>query len=360
MNINRKTVHTDQQGMVSVVVTMIIMIVLTLVVTGFAQLARKEQREALDRQLSTQAYYAAESGINDARKLIQSGALTTNKTDCNPAIPGANNIDSDGIIQYTCLLIRKDLTNLKYQNVLPDKSTIVPIVPVDPATGASLPISELTVNWENKDDGNQVIPPASLFPSFTPYNTWRQDAQHAYTTVLRIEVVPAPTAPNALSAYSLADGDFTVFAYPSTASTTGSVGYSPASVGNQDKLGKIVQANCQTSSVKRCKLTITGLPPSDRYYLRVRPFYAATDIDVCASNGTNCVTTTTLKDAQVEIDSTGKANDILKRIQVRVADTTNTTNAAHKPDFALESGESICKKYSVWPGGGTSDPSCPF
>ena len=67
---NIKQLKNNEQGLVAIVVTLIIMLVLTLIVTGFAQLARREQREALDRQLASQALYAAESGVNAAEAAV--------------------------------------------------------------------------------------------------------------------------------------------------------------------------------------------------------------------------------------------------------------------------------------------------
>ena len=107
----------NEEGIVSIVVTLIIMIVLTLIVTGFAQLARREQREALDRQLSAQASYAAESGIN-ALKAALPYISATSRTDCNEPISvgsgkpnpfdDQNKKLSDNT-SYTCLLFNKQL-----------------------------------------------------------------------------------------------------------------------------------------------------------------------------------------------------------------------------------------------------------
>jgi Tfp pilus assembly protein PilX len=66
----------DQEGMVSIIVTMIIMVLLGLIVLGFAQLSRREQRQSLDRQLAVQAQYAAESGINQAADYVRSNPTT--------------------------------------------------------------------------------------------------------------------------------------------------------------------------------------------------------------------------------------------------------------------------------------------
>ena len=57
--------------MVAILVTMNLMIVISLIVLGFAQISRRNQRQSLDRQLSTQAFYAAETAVNDAADLIK-------------------------------------------------------------------------------------------------------------------------------------------------------------------------------------------------------------------------------------------------------------------------------------------------
>src|ERR1039458_10050844 len=66
-------IKDDQSGFASIVIASVIILVLSLITVGFAQLMQREQRSALDRQLSSQAYYAAESGINDAVSAINSG-----------------------------------------------------------------------------------------------------------------------------------------------------------------------------------------------------------------------------------------------------------------------------------------------
>jgi Tfp pilus assembly protein PilX len=66
---SKMTREDKQAGMVAIMVTMILMIVISLIVVGFAQISRRNQRQALDRQLSTQAFYAAETGVNDASDL---------------------------------------------------------------------------------------------------------------------------------------------------------------------------------------------------------------------------------------------------------------------------------------------------
>lgn len=75
---NMTPLHSNQAGLVSFMVVTIIMIVLTLIVLAFARLVQREQVQTLDRQLNAQAFYAAESGINDAvRELSANPTLST-------------------------------------------------------------------------------------------------------------------------------------------------------------------------------------------------------------------------------------------------------------------------------------------
>src|SRR5579862_3283 len=98
-----------QQGVVSIMVTMIMMVVISLLVLGFAEIAKNEQRSSLDNALSVQAYYAAESGINDARAVIDatiaSGGIIQSKNICgaqgNYTLNGTVNVNFN--VSYTCL-----------------------------------------------------------------------------------------------------------------------------------------------------------------------------------------------------------------------------------------------------------------
>jgi hypothetical protein len=56
------------------------------------------------------------------------------------------------------------------------------------------------------------------------------------------------------------------------------------------------------------------------------------------------------------VDSTGKANDVLRRIAARV----NIANTIDAPDFAIQTRDTICKRYTIIPGQapGVGDPAC--
>jgi Tfp pilus assembly protein PilX len=103
--------NSSQTGMVSIMVTMLLMLVITLIVLGFAQVSRREQIQTLDRQLSAQAFFAAESGVNDAISVIKQrlaqGLPISDKTACstNPSDP----------VRLIHLTVRVPPVPLKYQ-----------------------------------------------------------------------------------------------------------------------------------------------------------------------------------------------------------------------------------------------------
>jgi len=345
----KSTLHREQEGLVSIVVTMIIMIVLTLVVTGFAQLARREQRESLDRQLSTQAFYAAESGINDARRMLKQTPYnngTTNKTMCDRqyAVDPDPKVEATGNVQYTCLLIKQDLKDLKFQNVQTNKSTVVPINPVVNAGS----FDSLKISWQNKTGANNIRGGTGFPPASGP-GAWGTDN----VSVLRVDLVPAGAN---FTADSMKSGLYTAFLYPTSGGGTDSYG-----VSNTGKnAGIIVNANCTTPAAKKCSVKISGLGIYSSYFLRLRALYNVADVNVCADS---CDGNTTLNKAQAELDSTGRANDVLKRIQARVSIVPDYNGASSIPEFALDSMDNVCKVLSVYPkfnGLGGTDSCSPY
>ena len=107
--------NPKEQGFVAIIVAALIMIILSLITIGFTRIMQREQRQSLDRQLSRQALYAAESGINDVYSSLKNNPnLPEQKTTCdvvgqiggqdNPALNGGK-IDESGQIEYTLSLI---------------------------------------------------------------------------------------------------------------------------------------------------------------------------------------------------------------------------------------------------------------
>jgi Tfp pilus assembly protein PilV len=325
-----------EAGMVSILVTMVMMIVITLIVLGFAEISRTEQRNSADNQLSTQAYYAAESGINDARASINS-LLATNpattirdKTNCQndsnyPSLTFgtsyANQVNSSANVSYTCLLITANPTSL-YYNV----GTISTVIPIS----ATNPVARINLNWGIGNGFSGAGTCNATAGQFPASGSWTCNFP-----VLRVDIVSANSTFSRTNWPTTTD---TIFFVPTTAGSlsTNKAAFSPPG-------GGVYAASCAlAASPPSCTGVITGLSGAN-YFMRVTTLYQA-DSPLVVSTSSN----QPLYDAQAIIDATGKAQDVLRRVVV-AADLTDA-NAYPIPSGALITENSVCKQFGVTKG----------
>ncbi len=345
----------SQDGFVSIVVTMVLMVVLSLIILGFAQIARREDRQALDRQLSTQAFYSAQSGINDAIKSYNSGQ-TTSKTTCalDPLrSPNGAVLDATSGTAYTCLLIGSSLPTLHYDKVT-ESSTIVPI--------NSALISVLHISWQYAD--TSVTPTFSSQFTAGPSGTPLFPTQANFvgnTGVLEISLTPL----DQLNRPSLIANTFTAYLYPENTGPGVNNVFDVGLNGNTpSKQGPVLSGGCNTGnitgSIYSCNVMLSDLLHNtlSGYILRIKSLYSDSTVNICGStnSGSPATCDSLFTGAQLQIDATGKAKDILRRIQVRypLRGTSGTM-----PEFAIESADSICKTLQVTPTSAEDDPNCP-
>lgn len=342
----RKENSLNQSGIVSLVITVILMVVISLVVLSFAKISRREQRSALDRQLSTQAFYAAETGINDARNALEAWTDTDARfnndytSQCTgpgsfasialtaPAVfPIGVPLAGSGQAAYTCVFVDASPTKLVY-SVSDDQH----IIPLRNKTGG--PLNTLEVYWDNGTSGGftDCLPPASGNPI-----TWYSDCD---APILRIELVDASSAAGLTTSK-------TFFLYPSTNQSD------PLDLATSET-GQAARAPCAAvvpARPNRCYVQITGLS-SDRYYARVSGLYLPLALTLTANNGT-----AELVGAQSSIDVTGRASDVERRIQVRVKLGDQGNNL---PLFGVAATDKICKRFDINGNTGTdrASPLC--
>lgn len=118
-----KRVGNNQTGFASVVIAMVMVLVMALITIGFAQLARREQKNTLNRQLATQAYLAAETGVNDAIKALKNHTIPDTAPDNQclttefPDNQIPDNATSGQDVAYTCVMINRELDRTIFDNV---------------------------------------------------------------------------------------------------------------------------------------------------------------------------------------------------------------------------------------------------
>lgn len=315
----RKT--KDQQGIVSLIVTVILMMVISLIVISFARSSRREQRDSFDRQLSTNAFYAAESGINAARNAIAANpSLLDNSytsactgggsfaSAASMAVPSAPIGSTGSNATYTCIFVQPTVGDIQH-----DSSSGEPYAfKLQKSGGGSLGV--LQFYWDAGGGGSYGgCPDAGKNPLSWPGN--------CASGVLRLELTDLTN-------------NWVYFIYPDKGGGVGAWSTIPYGT----TTGSVMTTRCTGGATpKECMFKLDLNAITTPLYARVSGLYKPYNLTVKpAAPGVEFV------GAQVAVDATGKAGDVLRRIQIRY-----NANQFGGPAFAVQSGSSMCKRFTV-------------
>jgi len=355
MTMNKKNLSLDNEnGFASITLALILIIVLALITVGFSQLARREQQSAVDKQLANQAYYAAETGINDVILGIQGNpkaspaiapTITNSTAGVNQGqcltLPNTT-VSTDNGVTYNCAVVNLQLPNIQYDNVASFSDRYITFTTLGNAT-----VGSLTVQWGSAD-GHSQFPSAVTSSSFPTYSSWNGDN---YPAVLEFTVTPIN---NDYARTSLINTTYTAYLYPASSGTS-NVNYTPNSQPNNTD-GSIVPGDCSNANgAYACQATISNINTPGPYLIHIINYYDASNINI---NGTDVNgNPLTITDGQAEIDVTGSDKDVSKRVDVRIPIVPSPV----LPDFSLE-GVNLCKQFNTFPNSSTpndpSDPAC--
>lgn len=384
-----EAVSNKEAGFVSLFSTIFFMLLITVITLGFIQITATEQQQALNNDLSASALASAQSGIEDGKRAIlkylslPTGAtkttyytkMTTDSASCN-SITGSeigtdlglsasgNVVDNPQINQaYTCLTVNLNSPDFLGQSSA-GKSQIVPLK----ALGNTY--QQIKISWHllstavgSEGDGLPGATPGTapyyadgplLYPVINtsmPALGWNKLGYPAY---LRVQLFGHPNA-----AFTRADlnarsrSALLVPAQSGTPAATpidlGAIDPNPGTFGTAELNPRTIRCNpTPTSSLGTYACTaLLQLPAgatyastTNTYFLRVTPEYGQTHFRVALVNAGSEVS---FDGVQPIIDSTGRANDVFRRLQARVL-----VNAIKNyPEFAAESANTICKNMQV-------------
>lgn len=337
---HKKSLQDDEQGIAAIIVTVMLMTVLSLIVLGFVQVSRREQVQTLDNQLSTQAFYAAESGVNLAQSKL--AAVTTPKTTCGPDsnFSAADyNISADGNVKITCLLVNNRPLGLDFQDV----TGAARVSLLKTLSGANF--TNIYVSWQGQS--STAISGCSAtdigrFPTGAGADTW-----NCNQPMLRLDLVPV--AGTNLVATALAANQLTTYLHPLNSGTKPTAfNYSDASGAN---IGRVSGTTCTTNTTTYKQFCVARIAInsslSSAYAVRLISLYGTSSVTMTGSTATEG--TAVLTDGQVVIDATASAIDVIKRIQTVVSLTPNAGTGADGP--LTTTGLGICKQFFVTPDG---------
>ncbi len=356
----------NERGFASIVIALILIIVLALLTVGFAQLARREQQTALDKQKATQANYAAESGINNAYKDILSGSITdsnASSTQCMTGPSGAagttkslpvgaltanQNINSTNGVTYSCVLVELNTTNLQVDDLSPNSGRHMMFNTTDP-------LGSLKITWGSATGRTNFAPTLNPDnPNLPTLGSWQ------YPPVVEFSITPANGIPAVNPDQYLRDHTFTFYAYPARGSGNNTVNYTPGGSAQ-------VAGSCPDTGAYPCSVTLNNLG-GQQYVIHFVDFYDTSNILI---TGTSTTGSTSSFSGEPVIDVTGKARDVLKRLRVRLFTNGGASNTpddnAILPNGAVEA-QNLCKRIQAapptadFPAGSTYDtgtsPSC--
>lgn len=385
------TTNHKQAGAVSIFVVIFATLLMAIITVGFIRLMISEQQKAAESDLSQSAYDSALTGVEDAKRAIllyQSAcnngapncAVLTNRLvsdQCNSGIRDivlSNGSIADGVgggtgevmIQqsendrsldqaYTCVKVQVDSPN--YEGSLAENgSVLVPLI----GTGS---FNEVTVEWFDSIDAGGT---AVNLPAAGP-NSRKMIAKADWPTnrpaLLRAGLMQFgtnftqdefdTTKPNQSNAN-------TVFLFPQRVGNAENdvIGLDPrytneATAGDLttlDPKGLPVETKCETvvdgaAGPYACKMRLKLPDPIDggdrTAYLRLSALYNKSNFRLTLSrDGTDV----NFKGVQAVVDSTGRANDLFRRVESRI-DLIDTTFPY--PDAALDLGGNLCKNFGV-------------
>lgn len=394
--------HQRQAGAVSLFVVIFAMLIMSVMTISFLRIMVTDQRQASDSDLSQSAYDSARAGVEDAKRallnyqstcrtsgsatcadmaaritsdvcnlgLINSGAVSmanvNGGTSSNPGevmVQQSSDSNDSALNQaYTCLKIK--LTTEDYIGQLAaGESQLVPLITENGRT-----FDTVTVRWFSSEDFNSPSSALSLSSesSGTPLLTqtvWPANRP----SVMRSQLIQIGSS-FTLNSFDIASGGRsnanTVFLYPVNGSSSGPIINSERfdrdirkdTASGNPLQGAPVTTRCSTSIAGggyACQMSLTLPAPigggaPQVAYLRLTPYYNASHFQVVLSQGgpidASGSNLRKFKDVQPEIDSTGRANDLFRRIQSRV-DLYDTSFPY--PDATLDVTGNLCKDFAV-------------
>jgi hypothetical protein len=359
-NTKKCSYKLNDDGVVSFITVILLAVVMTLITTAFVRAMISNQRQTLDNQLSSQAFYAAETGVNDVTTVLKRGLIADpdvssamDSSDCGAfidvirkpeyqAFVGTNpdELNSDSNIKYTCVLVAQEVSNILLSNPAVGSGSVFPIISADGNI-----IDKLTIVWGNS---SQDVPNGTS-AQLPTQSDWGNNS----VALIRLSFY----YPKSFSRTDFISDQKTFFLRPVQVGGNNSLAANTAS--QAEPFG----VTCDSSP---CSLDITGinaLLPGNvtpaGLYIRISPIYTSSDITITAYSGG---IQQDLKGAQYSIDVTGRANDVYRRIEVRrgVIAGYNLPSSVVKTGTGSGDGGDLCKQFVVWPGGVDDIAGCSF
>lgn len=366
-----KIKHQNQSGAVSLFIVIFTCLLVTIITVGFINGMIRNQQQVSDTDLSKSAYDSAMAGVEDSKRLMLEHLACVERGDSSPACTAKANAISDqncntiqsglgiGVVDrevmvrqsagddaldqaYTCVKI--DFNTDNYLNeIIVGETKLVPLK----STGN---FDRVKISWFKRSGGGS---PMTLPTVAAPLLPQESDWQITTPPVLRTQVIQ--TGAN----FQLSDFDNmtptesnanTVFLYPDDIGVAAPINLNSADNRSTGSAKAPVVVRCDAVSYAgggyACEATILMLSPIGggnraNAYLRLNSIYNSTDYKVELFDGATAVS---FAGVQPEVDSTGRANELFRRVKARVE---FSDSGFPYPQAAVELEGNLCKNFKV-------------
>jgi len=374
--------HT-QRGAVSLFIVIFAALLMTVVTVGFVQLMIKDQQQATASDLSQSAYDSAQAGVEDAKRLllldqscragtapvtVNCGAIENALTPiAGESYTGCDSLVRAGIVSETnneTIIQQSDTDNaskldqaytcVKIGINTDDYKGVVDVNASDmvPLTSAG-EFDTVELSWFSRDDVSSATNATIGFPdnganvTLPPVgDQWKLN----YPALMRTQLIQTG------SGTTLADFDDsqggnrsntnTLFLYPSANGVTNK-DFALDARKSPTNAPQIVRCNDSfVNGEYACMATITlpspinGNTAQRDAYLHLSALYNGAHYSVKLKRGGTYVK---FNRAQPEVDSTGRANSMFRRVKARVELKGDFTY----PEVSLDLGGNLCKNFTI-------------
>lgn len=399
-----KDVKRQDRGSVSLFIVIFVALLIITIATAFIRIMLQDQYQATATDLSKSALDSANAGVEDAKRaIIEYYKPTAVKPDCSTVGPGVNSRCDDlraalvgditppndgwttnckattdaGVASltggevlvrslnaaraedeqlnqaYTCVNVQMNPKDYK-DTLDKDKSMTIPLKPMNGRT-----FTKVKIQWYML----KTAAPLQLTASSIPYelpDKWPANRP----PVVKAQLIQYKSEFR-LSDFEETDAarnksNFTLFFLPT------SLGSFTTSQFTNDLRRSRTTLAAQPVSCSAvagiggyaCEMTV-GLPcasdPCTDYpnsnaertaYLKLSQYYGAAALDIRVSLLTEAGEEVRFGDVQPAVDSTGRANDIFRRIESRI---NLRTSSVPNPEAAVDVTKSLCKEFLVTP-----------
>lgn len=392
-----KNISTHKQaGAVSLFVVIFAMLLITVVTISFLRLMMNDQQQASNNDLSQSAYDSAQAGVEDAKRALlryqqqcsndpagcPSYANQVETNECNSGLRSITGATGNGEVQvqqslgvdaalqqaYTCVKIKLETSDY-VGDLAANQSQLVPLF-------SNSTFDRVGIEWFSKEDLSstnttnavslQGVTSPGGQPLYRPGN-WPVNRP----SLMRAQLIQFSDN-FTVSSFDTVDGSNTntasMFLYPTSQTGIGERIMTAADPrktdANDDPNPKDsafapMPISCRSnlnaggyacSAVLVLPNAINASGPEDRTaFLRILPYYTATHFRVTLWNGPVDINNPSIapqkfKDVQPEVDSTGRANDLFRRIVSRV-DLFDTSFPY--PEATIDITGDFCKDFAI-------------